>query len=124
MISPGPGAHAGEEMDDVAGVARRALPAHWRFLETGDECFPYASGSRVPPRGRWDISAVALSSDVLARVYVGNADRLLSAPQPETSVTQQIQPASSHHLSRSTWAVRLLATGTVVGLGLVKPTPP
>jgi predicted TIM-barrel fold metal-dependent hydrolase len=50
---------------------------YWRFLETDDECFPYAPGEPVPPQGRWDISGIALPPDLLAQVYAGNARRLL-----------------------------------------------
>jgi hypothetical protein len=50
---------------------------HFRFLESDDEHFDYAPGARVPPQGRWRISAIDLPRDVLEKVYVGNARRLL-----------------------------------------------
>ena len=51
---------------------------HWfRFLETDDECFDYAPGRRVPPQGRWQVSALDLPDDVLDKVYSGNARRIL-----------------------------------------------
>ncbi|MCT2594151.1 amidohydrolase [Streptomyces sp. N2-109] len=61
-----------------------AFPVHaadyrlyYRFLESGDECFPYAPGERVPPQGRWDVSALELPEEVLGGLYHGNAARLL-----------------------------------------------
>ena len=50
---------------------------HFRFLESDDEHFDYTPGSRVPPQGRWRISAVDLPRDILEQVYAGNARRLL-----------------------------------------------
>nr|WP_221381867.1 amidohydrolase family protein [Actinoplanes polyasparticus] len=62
---------------DAFPATRAAYEVYWRFLETEDECFAYAPDAPVPPQGRWDISAVGLPSDVLAKVYSTNADRLL-----------------------------------------------
>jgi predicted TIM-barrel fold metal-dependent hydrolase len=62
---------------DAFPPSREAYEVYWRFLETEDECFPYAPTARVPPHGRWDISAIGLPADVLAAVYAGNARRLL-----------------------------------------------
>lgn len=50
---------------------------HFRFLETADEAFAYAPDAEIPPQGRWPVSALALPSDVLAKVYRDNALRLL-----------------------------------------------
>jgi predicted TIM-barrel fold metal-dependent hydrolase len=50
---------------------------HFRFLESDDEHFDYSPGSRVPPQGRWRISAIDLPREVLEQVYAGNARRLL-----------------------------------------------
>jgi predicted TIM-barrel fold metal-dependent hydrolase len=50
---------------------------YFRFLETDDECFPYAPDSPVPPQGRWDISAIDLPAPVLRMVYADNARRIL-----------------------------------------------
>jgi predicted TIM-barrel fold metal-dependent hydrolase len=49
---------------------------HWRFFETTDRDFPHMT----PIQGNWTISAIHLPSDVLAKVYFGNAERLLAAP--------------------------------------------
>ena len=50
----------------------------FRLLETADEHFPYATAP-VPPQGRWAVSGLDLPDDVLARVYAGNARRVIPA---------------------------------------------
>jgi predicted TIM-barrel fold metal-dependent hydrolase len=51
---------------------------HFRFLETADEHFPYDPWDDQPPtEGRWAIGGLDLPDDVLARVYAGNAHRLI-----------------------------------------------
>lgn len=55
-----------------------AYPAHFRFLETDDEAFPY-SDEDPPSFGRWTISGIGLPDAVLEAVYGGNARRLLPA---------------------------------------------
>ena len=51
---------------------------HRRFFETADEAFPYdADPDETPSQGRWTISGVALEGDALAKVYAGNARRLI-----------------------------------------------
>lgn len=49
---------------------------HFRFLETEDEHFPY-SPEESPPQGRWAISGLGLSDDILGPVYAANARRLI-----------------------------------------------
>ena len=49
---------------------------HFRFLETGDEHFPYSTED-PPPQGRWAISGLDLPDDVLRSVYETNARRLV-----------------------------------------------
>ncbi len=49
---------------------------HFRFLETEDEHFPYAT-EEPPPQGRWAISGLDLPDEVLRAVYAGNARRLI-----------------------------------------------
>lgn len=49
---------------------------YWRFLETFDEDFPY-SEKVPPPQGLWNIAGVSLPDEVLAKVYQGNAGRLI-----------------------------------------------
>ena len=49
---------------------------HFRFLETDDEYFDYAT-DEVPPEGRWTISGLSLPDDVLRKIYGANARRLI-----------------------------------------------
>ena len=49
---------------------------YYRFLETEDEYFDYAPAP-VPPQGRWRISGLGLSEQILRKVYRGNAARLI-----------------------------------------------
>jgi predicted TIM-barrel fold metal-dependent hydrolase len=49
---------------------------YYRFLETEDEYFDYAPAP-VPPQGRWRISGLGLSEQVLRKVYAENAARLM-----------------------------------------------
>jgi predicted TIM-barrel fold metal-dependent hydrolase len=49
---------------------------YYRFLETDDEYFDYAP-AKIPPQGRWRIYGVNLPDDVLKKVYLTNAARLL-----------------------------------------------
>jgi predicted TIM-barrel fold metal-dependent hydrolase len=52
------------------------LNPHWRMLETRDEYFSYAE-DEYPPQGLWNIYGLALPDDVLAKVYSGNALRII-----------------------------------------------
>jgi predicted TIM-barrel fold metal-dependent hydrolase len=49
---------------------------YFRFMETTDEYFPYSRWN-PPPTGRWEISAVGLCAESLARIYAANVRRLL-----------------------------------------------
>ncbi len=50
---------------------------HYRFLETDDEYFNDAADE--PPRlARWHIYGLCLPDDVLEKVYLRNAERVLS----------------------------------------------
>ncbi|MGZ8651935.1 MAG: amidohydrolase family protein [Actinomycetota bacterium] len=49
---------------------------NFRFLETDDEYFDYATDD-IPPEGRWTISGLGLPDDVLRKVYGENARRLI-----------------------------------------------
>ena len=69
--------HAGRVLlgtDEVPPTAE-AYATHFRFLETEDEHFPY-SCEEVPPQGRWAISGLGLSGEVLEAVCSGNARRV------------------------------------------------
>jgi hypothetical protein len=60
----------------------------FRFLESDDECFAYGPDDAAPVRGRWDVSALDLPAEVLAKVYRDNAVRLLGLPAPGPSRAQ------------------------------------
>lgn len=45
----------------------------WRYFETNDKGFPHPT----PIQGRWSIDGIGLPREVLAKVYAGNAARLL-----------------------------------------------
>jgi predicted TIM-barrel fold metal-dependent hydrolase len=49
---------------------------YYRFLESEDEYFDYAPAP-VPPQGRWRISGLGLSEQILRKVYGENAARLI-----------------------------------------------
>jgi hypothetical protein len=49
---------------------------YFRFLETEDEYFDYAPAP-TPPQGRWRIYGIGLPDQILAKVYSGNAARIL-----------------------------------------------
>ncbi len=49
---------------------------YFRFLETEDEYFDYAPAP-VPPQGRWRISGLGLSEQILRKVYRDNAAHLI-----------------------------------------------
>jgi predicted TIM-barrel fold metal-dependent hydrolase len=51
----------------------RFFTSTWRWFETNDRDIP----TPTPIQGRWNIHGVGLPRDVLARVYHGNAERLL-----------------------------------------------
>ena len=64
---------------DIYPATAEQYRLHFRFLETRDEAFEYAPGEDVPPQGRWTVSALGLSAEVLERVYRTNALRVLGA---------------------------------------------
>ena len=47
---------------------------HWRFFETADKNFPHMT----PIQGDWTISGIHLPTEVLEKVYFGNAKKLLA----------------------------------------------
>jgi predicted TIM-barrel fold metal-dependent hydrolase len=49
---------------------------HWRFFETRDKDFKHMT----PIQGDWTISAIGLPERVLAKIYFGNAMKLLAKP--------------------------------------------
>lgn len=64
---------AGEGEWPAPEDAVRYYGVHWRYLETNDRDFPHMT----PIQGRWPISGIGLSRDVLDKVYRENARRLL-----------------------------------------------
>jgi Amidohydrolase len=71
---------------DAFGYRVEDVRVVFRLLETADEYFPY-SDRPVPPQGRWRISGLDLSEDVLRAVYHDNAVRLLPALRGEDAVS-------------------------------------
>jgi predicted TIM-barrel fold metal-dependent hydrolase len=68
---------------------------HWRFLETSARQMDHPT----PIQGRWKIDAIALPRDVLEKLYVRNAERLIVARQPRNQeqgtkpdVVQEVPP--------------------------------
>jgi predicted TIM-barrel fold metal-dependent hydrolase len=62
---------------------------YYQFLESDDEYFSYGI-EPTPRQGRWQIYGLHLPDDVLAKVYAGNARRvLLGKPKDETSPTHR-----------------------------------
>jgi len=51
---------------------------HWRFFETGDRKIKYPD---FPIQGRWKVNAIGLPDDVLEKLYVRNAQRLIPGLQ-------------------------------------------
>jgi predicted TIM-barrel fold metal-dependent hydrolase len=49
---------------------------YYRFLETADEYFNYGPGE-IPDQGRWQIYGLHLPSEVLEKIYLQNANRVL-----------------------------------------------
>ncbi len=54
---------------------------HWEWLETRDKIFP----TMTPIQGNWAIQGIGLSSDVLEKIYFGNARRLLARTLPPSA---------------------------------------
>jgi predicted TIM-barrel fold metal-dependent hydrolase len=62
---------------DLLPIDPEQYRTYFRLLETDDEYFPY-SPSGPPGHGRWNISGLGLSRDVLEQVYASNARRVLA----------------------------------------------
>jgi predicted TIM-barrel fold metal-dependent hydrolase len=65
---------------DAYPATAEQFELHFRFLETADEAFEYAPGERIPPQGRWTVSGLDLTPEVLAGIYHDNAARVLGLP--------------------------------------------
>ncbi len=66
---------------DVYPFRPEEVRVYFRFLETEDEYFGYSAGE-PPPAGRWRISGLGLAPNQLAKVYAGNARRILAGQAP------------------------------------------
>jgi predicted TIM-barrel fold metal-dependent hydrolase len=60
------------------GPSPAAYRIIYRFLETDDEYFNYNPG-KVPQQGRWYVHGLYLPQDVLEKIYLRNAERLLGS---------------------------------------------
>jgi len=58
---------------DLAGC-KRFYDAHWRFFETDERQIEYPS---FPFQGRWTVDAINLPDEVLEKLYLRNAQRLI-----------------------------------------------
>jgi predicted TIM-barrel fold metal-dependent hydrolase len=59
-----------------AGADLPTYRTYYRFLETADEYFPYDAGT-IPGQGRWRIYGLDLPDEVLEKIYLGNAERIM-----------------------------------------------
>jgi hypothetical protein len=62
---------------DLFPPDREIYAVHFRFLETADEHFAYDTEEGPPSQGRWAISGLDLTSEILTAVYSGTAHRLI-----------------------------------------------
>ena len=53
---------------------KRSYDAHWRFFETDERQIEYPG---YPFQGRWKVDAIALPKEVLEKLYLRNAQRLV-----------------------------------------------
>jgi predicted TIM-barrel fold metal-dependent hydrolase len=61
---------AGEDMTEL----NRFYEAHWRFFETEEQQIEYPE---FPVQGQWKVDAINLPDEVLEKLYVRNAQRLI-----------------------------------------------
>ncbi len=69
------------------------LSYYWRFLETRDQSFPY-SEKQPPPQGFWAIYGIELPTEVLKKIYHGNALRIIPGLMDKFSRWQQNQASA------------------------------
>ncbi len=62
----------------TAAEIERFFDSTWRYFETSDRQFDHPT----PIQGRWKIDGLGLSPSVLAKIYAGNAQRLLGIKLP------------------------------------------
>jgi hypothetical protein len=68
----------GEAEEEDAAEFKRFYDAHWRFFETDERQIEYPG---FPIQGRWKVDAIDLPEDVLEKLYVKNARRLIPGLQ-------------------------------------------
>lgn len=67
---------------------------YWRFFQTHDEYFPY-SEKEFPPQGFWRIYGVNLPQDVLRKIYVDNACRIIPGVAQRVESWEQKQTSAT-----------------------------
>ena len=65
--------------------AERFFDSTYRYFETADTDIP----SPTPIQGKWTISGINLPGEVLEKIYVKNAERLLGVTAPKTPLPKQ-----------------------------------
>src|ERR1700722_8976711 len=74
---------------DVFPIDPDAYRVYFRLFETEDEYFRYSTkSSRVAEQGRWTISGLGLSHEILQKLHSANAKRLLSWPRRDEGETR------------------------------------
>jgi len=68
----------GEDREQAVVKYAQFYAEHWRFFETDDRQIEYPG---FPVQGDWKVDAVGLPDDVLEKLYVGNARRLIPGLQ-------------------------------------------
>jgi predicted TIM-barrel fold metal-dependent hydrolase len=69
---------------DIFPIDPDGYRVYFRLFETEDEYFRYSTGTKkVAEQGRWAISGLGLTPEVLQKLYSDNARRLLSWPSPD-----------------------------------------
>ena len=66
----------------------RFFSSTWRYFETDDRDFEHPT----PIQGRWTIDGVGLPEPILAKIYAGNAIRLLGIKLPAATGRAQAAP--------------------------------
>ena len=72
---------SGDEPPPTDEDARVFFAKHWRWLETRDRDWPHMT----PIQGDWTISSIGLPPEVLRKIYIENARKLLGRSLPPNS---------------------------------------
>jgi hypothetical protein len=76
----------GNELSGDGWTAERMYRSYAEFLETENEYIDYPMSS-VTKQGNWHIYGINLPSDVLEKIYVKNAERLIP---PEAVIKERL----------------------------------